>query len=512
MTRFFSFAACGLLLLQPLVTAIPQPCLDELCTFTRSNLSPQQVARELGPRLCRGSSIYGPSDPRFAVDTARYQAYAPPIIKMVVQPACETDIPKIVIYANANSIPFLTVNRAHGLTATLGKFSGMQIDMNLLRDITIQRGGKTAIFQGGTYDGQVIDYLWDKGYVTTTGSCACVGMLGPGLGGGHGRYQGFYGMISDNLVKLNVVLANGQAVTISEKSNPDLLWAMKGAGHNFGIVTSFELKIYPRLVDTWYFRNYVWRQDKLETLFGELNKLHSIVNNVKELAVNYGLYEMNSSVSTTEAVIWWSFSYAGPQKDAMKYFAPFDKIPAESIEDGNIPYTKIADATGSGMDQPLCAKGYEHVHSTTYLDTWNVTAQRQIYNLFQQKITQQPLLAGSIIMLEDYSTVGVKAIDPKTSAFPWREHSLLTVTAINYPPNSSLDAFATEWADQTLELFRKGSGVPTATYVNYAEGNEPIEQMYGREPWRLKKLRSLKAQYDPFGRFNYYNPITPAKK
>jgi hypothetical protein len=96
MTRFFSFAACGLLLLQPLVTAIPQPCLDELCTFTRSNLSPQQVARELGPRLCRGSSIYGPSDPRFAVDTARYQAYAPPIIKMVVQPACETDIPKIV--------------------------------------------------------------------------------------------------------------------------------------------------------------------------------------------------------------------------------------------------------------------------------------------------------------------------------------------------------------------------------------------------------------------------------
>jgi hypothetical protein len=60
------------------------------------------------------------------------------------------------------------VNRAHGLTATLGKFSGMQIDMNLLRDITIQRGGKTAIFQGGTYDGQVIDYLWDKGYVTST--------------------------------------------------------------------------------------------------------------------------------------------------------------------------------------------------------------------------------------------------------------------------------------------------------------------------------------------------------
>lgn len=125
-------------------------------------------------------------------------------------------------------------------------------------------------------------------------------MLGPGLGGGHGRYQGFYGLISDNIVKLNVVLADGEAITVSQQSHPDLLWAMKGAGHNFGIVTSFELKIYPRIVDTWYFRNYVWKQDKLETLFPELNKLHNTSMSVKELAVNYGLYVVNSTISTTE--------------------------------------------------------------------------------------------------------------------------------------------------------------------------------------------------------------------
>ncbi|KAF7863838.1 hypothetical protein EAF04_006803 [Stromatinia cepivora] len=511
MTRFSSFATFGLLLLQSLVTASPQPCLDGLCSFTRSNLSAQQVSHELGPKLSGNSSIYGPDDPRFANETARYQAYKPPVIRLVIQPGSEADIPTIVKYANANSIPFLTVNRAHGLTATLGKFSGLQLDMGLLRDINIQQGGKTAILQGGTYDGQVIDYLWDKGYVTTTGSCACVGMLGPGLGGGHGRYQGFYGMISDNLVKLNVVLADGSAITVSEKSHPDLLWAMKGAGHNFGIVTSFEIKIYPRLVDTWYFKNYVWKQDKLETLFGELNKLQNNASTVRELAVNYGTYGVNASISSTEAVIWWSFTYAGPQKDAQKYLDAFDKIPAESIEDGNVPYTEIPDATGTGINQPLCDKGFEHIHTTTYLNVWNVTTQRQVYNLFQEKITQQPLLINSIVMLEDYSTIGVRAVDPKTSAFPWRNRSLLTVTAVNYPPNSSLDAFATEWANQNLDLFNKGSGLYPATYVNYAAGDEPIEQMYGNEPWRLQRLRSLKAQYDPLGRFNYYNPITPPK-
>ncbi|KAB8293737.1 hypothetical protein EYC80_009222 [Monilinia laxa] len=507
MTRLTNFAAFGLLLLQSLVTAAPQACLDGLCSYTRGNLTAQQVSRELGPQLSRKSNIFGPEDPRFLNETARYQAYKPPVIRMVVQPGSEADVSKIVKYANANSIPFLTVNKAHGLTATLGKFNGLQLDMGLLRNIDIQRGGKTAIFQGGTFDGQVIDYLWDKGYVTTTGSCACVGMLGPGLGGGHGRYQGFYGMISDNIVKLNVVLADGSAITVSESSHSDLLWAMKGAGHNFGIVTSFELKIYPRLVDTWYYRNYVWKQDKLETLFGELNKLHSNTSHIRELAVNYGTYGVNASISSTEAVIWWSFTYAGPQKDAQKYFEAFDRIPAESVEDGNVPYSGIPDATGTGLDQPLCAKGYEHVHSTNYLNVWNITTLREIYDLFQSKITEQPLLRGSIVMLEDYSTVGVRAVDSRTSAFPWRDRALLTVTAINFPPNSSLDAYATEWANQNKDLINKGSGLEPATYVNYAAGDEPLDEIYGKG---LTRLRSLKARYDPTGKFNYYNPITPA--
>ena len=73
-------------------------------------------------------------------------------------------------------------------------------------------------------------------------------MMGPGLGGGHGRYQGLYGLISANLVNLNVVLADGSEVRVNETSHPDLWWGMQGAGHNFGIVTSFEMKIYPRKV------------------------------------------------------------------------------------------------------------------------------------------------------------------------------------------------------------------------------------------------------------------------
>lgn len=76
-------------------------------------------------------------------------------------------------------------------------------------------------------------------------------------------------------------------------------------------------------------------------------------------------------------------------------------------------------------------------------------------------------------------------------------------------PNSTLDAFATRWAKDTRDIWNGAQRhLPPSTYVNYAQGDESVESMYGYEPWRLTRLRALKAEYDPMGRFSYYNPIT----
>lgn len=199
------------------------------------------------------------------------------------------------------------------------------IDLGALLDIQIQPDNKSAWFQGGTYDGQVTEYLWPKGYVASTccsytncekknillilvqatGSCDCVGMMGPGLGGGHGRHEGLYGLISDNIINLNVVLANGTAVRVNETSHPDLLWAMKGAGHNFGIVTSFELKIHPREVDTWHYHNYFFKGDKLEQLFTEANKFHGNGTTPVNMALNYAAFTIDPTISKTEVSLDW---------------------------------------------------------------------------------------------------------------------------------------------------------------------------------------------------------------
>lgn len=226
-------------------------------------------------------------------------------------------IPKVK-YANSYGIPFLAVNTGHGAPKTLGTLrNGIEISLRQLNEITIAQDGDSAFFGGGVYSDQVIHTLWDAGYVAGkyshlyfcllrlivyyvgTGTCACVGIMGPTLGGGHGRYQGFYGLIIDMLISMNVVLADGSTVTVSNSSHPDLWWAMRGAGHNFGIVTSFEADIHPRDVDEWYIHRFVFTQDKLESVFEIVNAQQMAEDAPVEL-MNYGVFTWNAEFSTTE--------------------------------------------------------------------------------------------------------------------------------------------------------------------------------------------------------------------
>ena len=107
-----------------------------------------------------------------------------------------------------------------------------------------------------------------------TGSCECVSLLGPGLGGGHGFLQGRYGLISDQFVSMRVVTADGAIRTISSSGpDADLWWAMQGAGHNFGVVTSVTSKIYDIPYDgLWSYESYIFKHDKVEGLYDRINR------------------------------------------------------------------------------------------------------------------------------------------------------------------------------------------------------------------------------------------------
>ena len=103
-----------------------------------------------------------------------------------------------------------------------------------------------------------------------TGTCECVSYLGPGLGGGHGWLQGRYGLVSDQYVSMSVVLANGNLITVDKNSS--LFWGMKGAGHNFGIVTSVTSKIYDLKRPNYAMATLIFSGDKVEAVYALANE------------------------------------------------------------------------------------------------------------------------------------------------------------------------------------------------------------------------------------------------
>lgn len=120
----------------------------------------------------------------------------------------------------------------------------MQINLRRLNSATISPDGTFVTIGGGIVSDELRNFLWEANKQTTHGLCECTGLIAPALGGGHGVLQGKYGLMSDQFLALDVVLANGSAIRVHTEQHQDLFWAMQGAGHNFGIVTTADYKIY----------------------------------------------------------------------------------------------------------------------------------------------------------------------------------------------------------------------------------------------------------------------------
>ena len=131
-------------------------------------------------------------------------------------------------------------------------------------------------------------------------------MLGSGMGGGLGKYMGYYGLVLDNIIDFTVVIADGSILHVSASSHSDLYWAMRGAGHNFGIVTQFTMKIYDSPSVNWYQASYTFTKDKLVPFIEEVNRVNALGTQPKELGEVYTLMTMMPEVS---AEVRWPSSH-----------------------------------------------------------------------------------------------------------------------------------------------------------------------------------------------------------
>lgn len=122
---------------------------------------------------------------------------------------------------------------------------GLVIDLSNMKGIRVDPAAKTVRVEAGCRWGDVDHATHAFGLATVSGIIANTGVPGLTLGGGHGHLSRKYGLTIDNLLAADVVLADGRLVQASNKENPDLFWALRGGGGNFGVVTSFEFRLHP---------------------------------------------------------------------------------------------------------------------------------------------------------------------------------------------------------------------------------------------------------------------------
>lgn len=192
------------------------------------------------------------------------------------------------------------------------------------------------------------------------------------------------------------------------------------------------------------------------------------------------------------------------------YTTPFHDIGPLSVEPASGSYTDLAGWTGIADTSPPCQKaGLVNPRFPIYLESYNVAAQRQAYDLFASAVKGTSPFNNSLFMFEGYSMEGVHAIDSNSTAFAFRDENLLAAPLMTYTPaGSELDQQAAQLGNQLRQILHDASGrKELRAYVNYAYGDETPQQWYGSEAWRQDRLRALKGKYDPDGKFSFFAPI-----
>lgn len=410
--------------------------------------------------------------------------------------------------ANKYNIPFLAYNGVHGSITTLGRMDwGIAIDLRKLSSVSVAADGNTATIGGGTNSRVVIDALAAAGKQTVTGTCECVSYMGPALGGGHGWLQGHYGLIADQFVSLRIVLADGTLKTVD--ANSDLWWAMRGAGHNFGIVTSVTVKVYPRVHTNWAIETLMFTGDKVKALYQAAND-HLLKQGTQPVdIINWSYWFNLPQVDPNGPVIEFYIIQEGVSVVDPVYTQPFRDLGPIAVTPGNGSYTDLARWVGISLDAGPCQKtGKANPRFPIYLPAYNATAQQEVYALFAAATNASSPFSNSLFMFEGYSMQGVEAVNSASAAYAFRDDNLLVAPLLQYTPAGPvLDQQAAQLGNQLRQVLHRGSGrTQMHTYINYAYGNESPKEWYGHEQWRQDRLKALKTKYDPKGRFSFYGP------
>jgi FAD/FMN-containing dehydrogenase len=459
-------------------------------------MTPAATARRELPRFA--GHLIGPGDADYDEVRKVYNAMIDRRPALIAQCAGPDDVAQIVSFAQAHDLPLAVRGGGHN-GAGLGTVDeGVVIDLSPLRDIRVDPQARTVTVGGGCTWGEVDRATGEHGLATPSGIISTTGVGGLTLGGGLGHLTRKFGLAIDNLLEAEVVLANGERVRAGADSHPDLFWALRGGGGNFGVVTSFTFRLHE--VGTVVAGPTFWSiEDSAEVLSAYRDFLP---NAPRELNGFFAFLSVPPGPPFPEelhlrkvcGVVW---CYVGNEDDAAAAMAPLlDALPAPLLH--GVAPVPHADFQGA----------FDGVYPAGHQWYWRAD--------FVNEISDEAVEAHArfgAAMPTWQSTMHLYPIDGAahdvgSDDTPWsyREAKWGAVFAGVDPDPANVETIKNWTVDYFDALHPHSAG---GAYVNMMmdEGQERVRASYRDNYGRLAQI---KAEYDPGNVFRVNQNIEPA--
>jgi alkanesulfonate monooxygenase SsuD/methylene tetrahydromethanopterin reductase-like flavin-dependent oxidoreductase (luciferase family) len=397
---------------------------------------------------------------------------------LVLRPGTAAEVAEALAFARQQEVPLAIRSGGHGISGRSTNDGGIVIDLARLNRVDVT-GTRVRVGPGASW-GHVAEALAPSGLAMSSGDFGDVGVGGLATAGGIGFLGRKFGLTIDHVTAAEVVLADGRIVRADASENPDLFWALRGAGGNFGIVTAFELEAYP--VGNVVFAQMLYDASDAAALLERWGKLVEAAP--RELtSFLYLSPGRRGSPAVAQTLTVWADD---DTEAAVEALTPLLSVaPVLQQQAQLVPYPAIvapSDATHyGGQADPLLSNGLA-VHLTPELNEGLAAGLR----------------SGATVLTGIRAVGGaVNDVDPQATAYAHR-HQNFNVSSVGASPRQ----FRGHWDELRPHL--------DGLYLSFETDQRP-QRLHDAFPGQtLTRLRELKTTYDPENVFDRNFPITPS--
>jgi FAD/FMN-containing dehydrogenase len=418
---------------------------------------------------------------------------------LIVRASGTADVIAAVNFAREQDLPLAVRGGGHNVAGTASVDGGLVIDLSQMRGVRVDPTRKTVRAGGGATLGDIDHETQAFDLAVPVGVVSRTGIGGLSLHGGMGLLTRKYGLTSDNLLSADVVTADGQLRVASEDEHPELFWALKGGGGNFGVVTSFEFRLHPIGPEVFLalVMYPVAEAPRVLVFFREF--MAQAPDEIMAIALlwNAPTDEPIPPEHRGKPIVALAACYAGPPEEGEGAVKPFREL-HEPVADlsGSIPY-KMAQSLFDS-DYP---DGRRYYWKSTYLSHLD----DEVIVALVEHAERRP---SPLTSLDVWALGGAfSRVPPTEAAFARRDAPFLLGIEANWIDLAE-DGANVAWAREVFRDMQRFS--PGGVYLNFPGFGEEKEALvraaYGRN---YDRLAQVKRRYDPTNLFRSNINIAP---